>query len=572
MVAIGWWRLIGKKLRARLKLETAIAALPFAHERWVQLAGKADLRVIKEAQKSRELPRFGLHLHCAHDDDLRRIQKVICSLVRQSHAPVAVLVTREEGSAEPDGPDWDQVTMVSGVFSDRMEGLRGALEAAMALRAQWVIPVDAAMPLPRHALASYVAHLLSEPGPNDLVLLYGDEESPTGQLSKKQLWLKPEWDSRMILSQDYVSAGCALGAEAALEVFGEHEPTALATLYELVLRLATRDPSPAIRHVTRIVAKTEAMAWCENGEQRVEAVRQVLGEKATVSSGPFGTVEVHYPLPDPAPSVSIVVATRDRVELLRTCVDGVLCDTDYPNFDLIIADNDSVDPEALSYMDEVSADPRVKVVRWPHAFNYSAINNFAVGETSGEYVCLLNNDIEVIETDWLSAMVREAVQPGIGAVGARLLYPDRSIQHAGVAVGIGNAAGHAHRGLAEGEPGYFAQAHITRGASAVTAACLLVARQHFYGVGGLDEQKLAVAYNDVDLCLKLRAAGLNNIFTPRATLIHHESKSRGMDFAPEHFERYMRELAAFQDRWDAKRVVDPWHHPRLDRSQENYVV
>ena len=264
----------------------------------------------------------------------------------------------------------------------------------------------------------------------------------------------------------------------------------------------------------------------------------------------------------------MVVATRDRVELLRTCVKGVLEETAYPDLELIVADNDSRQPETLRYMDEIAADPRVRVVRWPHPFNYSAINNFAAGHASGEYLCLLNNDIEVLEPQWLDEMVREAVQPGVGAVGARLLYPDRTIQHAGVAIGIGNAAGHAHRGLPMDEVGYFAQTHVVRGASAVTAACLVVAKRHFDAVGGLDEEAFAVAYNDVDLCLKLQQYGLVNIYTPLATLIHHESKSRGIDFAPEHLERYMRELAVFQQRWGAAEAVDPWHHPQLNRQSE----
>lgn len=184
---------------------------------------------------------------------------------------------------------------------------------------------------------------------------------------------------------------------------------------------------------------------------------------------------------------------------------------------------------------------------------------------------MLNNDIEVIEPHWLSALVREAMQPGIGAVGARFCSPDRSVQHAGVAIGLGNAAGHAHRALPEGEPGYYAQALIARGASAVTGACLLVARRHFEAVGGLDADGLAVAYNDVDLCLKLRELGLRNIYTPLATLIHHESKSRGLDFSPEHLERYMRELSLLQERWDTRSLVDPWHHPGLDRGNETYA-
>ncbi len=253
-------------------------------------------------------------------------------------------------------------------------------------------------------------------------------------------------------------------------------------------------------------------------------------------------------------------------------MEGLLHGTDYPNLEIVIADNDSREPSTLQYLEEVVEDPRVRVVRWPHPFNYSAINNFAAGFANGQLLCLLNNDIEIVEPDWLTEMVREILQPGVGAVGARLLYPDRSIQHAGVAIGIGNAAGHAHRALPEGAPGYFAQALIARGASAVTGACLLVQKRSFEAVGGLDEVRLAVAYNDVDFCLKLRKLGLRNIYTPAATLIHHESKSRGSDFAPEHNERYMRELAVFQERWGTKQIIDPWHHPRLERGSEDYRI
>jgi len=401
-------------------------------------------------------------------------------------------------------------------------------------------------------------------------VIYGDEIAPGPLWARPRMWLKSEWDSRMILSQDYVSAACALAVEPAARLLQLDKSERPQNLFELTLRLGLENGA---HHVSRVTAQTRPQVWRNNGTETLAAVTRTMKEGVeTVEAGPFGTVSLQYEMPHPLPKVSVIVATRDRVELLRTCVEGVLHETDYANLELVIADNDSIEAETLRYMDAVAADPRVKVVRWPYPFNYSAINNFAVRHSSGAYICLLNNDIEVLESHWLMAMMREAVQPGVGAVGARLLYPDRTIQHAGVAIGIGNAAGHAHRGLPEDQAGYFAQAHIARGASAVTAACLVVAKQHFDAVDGLDEDFLAVAYNDVDLCLKLGAMGLRNIYTPEATLIHHESKSRGLDFAPEHLERYMRELEAFQTRWQTTKCIDPWHHLRLDRGSEVFAT
>lgn len=544
LLAACWWRLCGKKLRARYRLEEAIAALPFAHERWMARAGRKDLETVRRARRS---PRIGVHVDASQHED---IEAVLASCRAQSQPADKVIVADHQG--------------------DYMLSLCAALKEAQEAGLDWLVPVAAQTTLPRHALAAFAAHLLRKEDDFLPTLIFGDEEVRPTRWRSATAWYKPHWDRRMFLSQDYVSRSCALRVAPVLSHLRKSEGALPASLYDVLLQLSADEARGEVQHVSRVTARTVEEAWESDAEQRLAAVKAFASDAAAVLPGPFGTVKIMWSMPEPAPKVSIVVPTRDRVELLRTCAEGVLKQTDYPDFELIVADNDSGEPETLAYMDEIASDPRVRIVRWPHPFNYSAINNFAARHARGEFLCLLNNDIEVIEPDWLFAMMREAVRPGVGAVGARLLYPDRTIQHAGVAIGIGNAAGHAHRGLEPGEPGYFAQALITRGASAVTAACLLVAKKHFDAVGGLDEEHLAVAYNDVDLCLKLQAAGLRNIYTPAATLIHHESKSRGLDFAPHHLERYMRELSVFQERWNTKRVVDPWHHPQLDRGLEAF--
>jgi GT2 family glycosyltransferase len=260
------------------------------------------------------------------------------------------------------------------------------------------------------------------------------------------------------------------------------------------------------------------------------------------------------------------------LRLLRTCVRGVLDNTRYRPFEIIIVDNGSRDPETLSFLKRVSANPRVRVLDYDQPFNFSAINNFAARNARGSYLCLLNNDIEIIDEGWLIALMRQAVRPEVGAAGAKLLYEDGTIQHAGVVIGLGQAAGHAHRYQRNDEPGYFARPHVAHCASAVTAACLVVAKAKFDAVGGLDETNFAVAFNDVDLCLKLERAGWHNIYVPQAVAIHHESKSRGRDFLPANIDRYMGELAVLQDRWATPGYSDPLHHPHLDKGAETYVI
>jgi O-antigen biosynthesis protein len=197
--------------------------------------------------------------------------------------------------------------------------------------------------------------------------------------------------------------------------------------------------------------------------------------------------------------------------------------------------------------------------------------NFAARESRGELLCLLNNDTEVLGAAWLTELVRYAVRPHVGAVGAKLLYRDGSIQHAGIVIGIGDAAGHAHRSLPAGDPGYFRMAHVPHYVSAVTAACLVIDKSKFDLVGGFDEE-LAVAFNDVDFCLKVKAAGWQNVYVPHAVLLHYESKSRGNDASRRNASRFRRELQLLQERWATKTYDDPVHNPNLDRYNETFVV
>jgi len=382
-------------------------------------------------------------------------------------------------------------------------------------------------------------------------------------------------NEEMFLAQDYICLSCLIRVDAALAALPIADEFAGVAVYALLLQHLSSAMPRTIVHVPHIVChrdRTRIHGSQELRRQAVAAHLRRIGSSAPTHPGEFDSVRICWPLPQNAPLVSIIVPTRDKVRLLRACLEGVLAATRYPHMEVLVVDNGSVKAATQRYFQEVRRDPRVRVLRYPAAYNYSAINNFAVRAARGSYICLLNNDTEILHEDWLCEMMRQAVRSHVGAVGAKLLYADRSIQHAGVIVGLGDAAGHAHRYLRNDKPGYFNHAHLPQYVSAVTAACLVVAKSKFLDVGGLDETNLAIAFNDVDLCLKLGAAGWRNIFTPHAVLIHHESKSRRRDRAASEQMRYRMELKTLQTRWGTVGFKDPCHHPNLSQTSETFQI
>ena len=268
------------------------------------------------------------------------------------------------------------------------------------------------------------------------------------------------------------------------------------------------------------------------------------------------------------PSVDLIIPTRDGLAVLKPCIDSILSKTGYLNYKIIVADNGSELAETHEYLALIDQDPRVSIVDYPGEFNYSAINNFAVSKGQSDYVALVNNDVEVIDGDWLTQMMVWASQEKVGIVGAKLLFGNGKVQHAGVTIGLGNAAGHLHR-LEDGDaPGYQLRCLATQNMMAVTAACLVTPRAIFEQLDGLDEVAFKVAYNDIDYCLRVESSGHQVIWTPEAVLHHHESVSRGDDMSDQHIERYFRELEVFQSRWKSKGFVDKYYSKHLRISDE----
>jgi len=244
--------------------------------------------------------------------------------------------------------------------------------------------------------------------------------------------------------------------------------------------------------------------------------------------------------------------------------------TNYPSIELIIIDHESNEPDTIALLDLLRTDSRVRIISYSGSFNYSDMNNKAVLQAHGEIIALVNNDIDVIEPDWLTEMVSLAVIPENGAVGAKLLYPNGNVQHAGVIMGMGGVADHAFLNFPQSSPGYFGRLALVSNVSAVTAACLVLRKALFQEVFGLNAIDLQVDFNDVDLCLKIRAKGYNNVWTPFALLYHHESPSRGPDTAPEKIERFQREVNYMLRTWGEYMDHDPFFNPNLSLGSQAF--
>ncbi|RME61217.1 MAG: glycosyltransferase, partial [Candidatus Dadabacteria bacterium] len=281
---------------------------------------------------------------------------------------------------------------------------------------------------------------------------------------------------------------------------------------------------------------------------------------------------VRFKLAKDLPLVSLIILTKDKKELLKPCIESILEKTTYPHYEIIVIDNGSSEKESLEYLEEIKKNKKIRVFRKECPFNFSALNNWAVSKCKGEVIGLLNNDLEVINGEWLSEMVAELLQPKVGVVGARLWYPNDVIQHAGVILGIGGIAGHAHKGLPKGNPGYFNRGCLTQWFSAVTAACLITYRSVYKEVGGLDEGVLAVAFNDIDFCLKVGKAGYKIVWTSYAELYHYESASRGYESTPQKFARFEREVSVMKERWGEILENDPFYNPNLTLTSENFAL
>ena len=417
----------------------------------------------------------------------------------------------------------------------------------------------------------------------DAGLIYSDEDKITESGIRRDPNFKCDWNYDLFLSQNMI---CHLGVYKAwllCKIGGFREELEGAQDYDLALRFIEQLYPSQIVHIPRVLyhwrvhlnsaaqnanAKPYAYVAAERALNEHLARKGISAQAKRLQN--CSSYRVRYMLPEPAPLVTLIIPTRNGLHLIRQCLSSILEKTDYLNYEIIVVDYGSDDPQTLAYFDIIGSDPRIRILRDDRPFNYSALNNRAVRVAQGELVGLINNDIEVISPDWLTEMVSIALQPGVGAVGARLWYPDNTLQHGGVVLGVGGVATHSHNHLPRGNPGYFGRAMLQQSFSAVTAACLVVRRSIFLEVGGFEEENLKIAFGDVDFCLRVREAGYRNVWTPYAEAYHHESATRGYEDTPEKQARFAGEIRYMQDRWGSLLLNDPAYSANLTLDREDF--
>lgn len=406
----------------------------------------------------------------------------------------------------------------------------------------------------------------------DLAVAYSDEDEIDDNGRRSRPSFKPDWNPDLLLGQDYVGRLVAVRGALVQADAGIRAAVAGGRGNELVLRCSERAAARQIRHLPEILyhgpaaidaGKIESRAGIEAGLRARAEHLQRIGSAAAVETIDVanGLHRVRWPLPQPVPKISLIIPTRDRVALLQRCVESILAKTTYADFEIVVVDNQSRERVALRYLQRLATREHVRVLRYDAPFNYSALNNWAARQCDGSLLGLVNNDIEVITPDWLEEMAGLAMRPDTGAVGAMLYYPDDTIQHAGMILGIQGVAGHAYVGKPHGYDGYRWRGRLVQNLSAVTGACLLVRRELYDAVGGLDEA-LPIEFNDVDFCLRLLQRGCRNVWTPFAELYHHESASRSVANADAQRARAAG-IACMRERWGELLYADPAYNPNL---------
>lgn len=443
----------------------------------------------------------------------------------------------------------------------------------------WLINMRSGDRLDSKALFMFAQEIAYNPNAH---IIYSDSDGINQKGERVSPNFKPDWNEDLLFAYDYIGYACAYSLSALKEArkvcavgcrsYGYLFQLQLMKLHGCEFK-ASHIPK-LLYHVH--VSDSKSVDWAISGrirsyEDGQNLLNKFFSGRAQVNVGYQGKVyRINYALPNPEPFVSIVIPTRDQSAVLKECVNSILQKTTYSSYEIIIVDNGSVEAETLSFFEQiVQLYAKIQILRIDVPFNYSFLNNQAVKVCRGEIVVLLNNDIEVITTDWLSLLVRNACRPMVGAVGAKLLYPDGVVQHAGVIIGIGGVAGHGNKYIHHSEPGYAYRSVVTHGVSAVTGACLAVRKSIYKEVGGLDES-LAVAFNDVDFCLKIREAGYQNLFVAEVILTHHESISRGHDDNRKKQELFSKEFEYMKSKWGDHLQADPAYNINLTMQFENF--
>ena len=576
---LGTWRLKLSKLW-RLKNLWGQHQARDAYAQWLEkyeTPSAAELGRLKEkARQMKDAPLVSVLLPVSGTKD--GMQRTLDSVAAQTYANWQLCIATD-ASAAPEKVEmvekasWPDKRIKLGLSegSDAC-ALADALNLATGQIVIFLREGDALAP---HALSLAVETFLARP---ELELLYSDEDEIDANGKHHAPHFKAGWDHELLMHFNCVGNLLAARTDSLRKIGGIRDLPGADREWDLLLRAALRLPRAKILHLPHVLyhqdrQRAEMAALDGNYEAAKKAVQKHLSESrsgASLQDTEEGGWRIVWPLPDPPPLLSIIIPTRNRADLLRVAMDSLFAKTTQLPFEIIIIDHASDEEASLSYFKELAADhENVRIIRAEGAFNWSRLNNLGAREARGEVLVFLNNDVEIIDADWLRELASNALRKNVGAVGACLLYPNGTIQHAGIVLGMTGLAGHVFRTATLHAETLGGRPDLPREVTAVTGACLAVRRSVFEEGGGFDEENLPISYNDVDFCLKLRARGLRNLYTPFARLVHHESVSRGpMERHSERKSEASAEARVVLDRWPLEFQADAHFSPNLSLDHE----
>ena len=461
------------------------------------------------------------------------------------------------------------------VFREQNGHISEASNSALAVATgEYVALLDHDDYLPKHALARVIDCINDHP---ETDIIYTDEDKIDESGNRSQPHFKSDWNPDLLLGQNYISHLGIYRRSAFQEIGGFRVGFEGAQDWDLVLRLSTRIPPNRIRHIPEVLYHWRSISGSTARDIDEKSYAHEAAGKALADyfenqeiDASLEPVDRFYWRPvykHSAPAVAVIIPTRDRIDLLKTSVESVLSKTGYPNYRIVIADNESEDPETLRYLRSVE-ERGVETIRITGEFNFSRINNLAIKPRNEDIICLLNNDTRVINASWLDELVMHSVRPAIGPVGAKLMFPHDHVQHAGIVLGIGGIGSEAFKYIHKSDDGYIHRAFLIGNYSAVTGACMAVRRSVWEEIGGFDEENTPNAYSDVDFCLRCSDAGYRSVFTPFAQLVHEQSASRG----PENSRQFEATVKYMQIRWGDKIANDPYYSPNLSLEREDFTL
>jgi GT2 family glycosyltransferase len=480
----------------------------------------------------------------------------------------AVSVTGKTRSAMEPNEDGASSASIKAIAVMSGDGLPHWNLVAKAAHGEYVLICPPGTELRPHALLDLALALTRYPSAD---LIYWDEDHIGAGGVRHGPLFKPAWAPDYFLSYDYL--GPVLVRRAWLAGCDSDAMSFEALKLEL-----TSAGSPVIVHLAKVLSHrvADTVTCPQDMAPRFDDVAATVSRLfpgcRVEPAGSPALPRIHYPVSDPPVLVSLIIPTRDRAALLEKCIGSIRSRTDYAPIEIIVVDNGSSELATQRLFAQLANDDAIRILSCPGPFNYSRLNNLAADQARGVVLGLINNDIEVIDPGWLTEMLSLAMRPNVGCVGAKLLYPNDSIQHAGIYLGVGGPTRHGFRLADRSAASYMERMRTVQNISAVTGACLLVRKKVFDEVGGLDEKHLAVSFNDVDLCLKVRNAGYHNLWTPFAELYHHESMSRGLDYSRSKANRLTGEVDTIRHRWTMDLIDDPYYSPNLSLDDDDFSV